>query len=164
MKAIAAVGSDWGIGNNNRLLFSIPEDMKFFKETTMGHTVVMGRKTLESFPGGRPLKDRTNIVLTTAKNYDARGAIVVSSRESLLSCLYDMDAFNDAIVVGGGQVFNDLLEFIDTAYITKVDSQKPADTFFPDLDESGEWEIVSASEEKEFEGLKFRFLTYKRKQ
>lgn len=164
MKAIAAVGSDWGIGKDNRLLFSIPEDMKFFKETTTGHTIVMGRMTLESFPGGRPLKNRTNIVLTTVKNYDARGAIVVSSRESLLSCLYDMDAFDDAIVVGGGQVYNDLLEFIDTAYITKVDSRKPADTFFPDLDKSGEWEIVSSSEEKEHDGLKFRFLTYKRKQ
>ena len=164
MKAIAVVGSDWGIGKDNRLLFSIPEDMKFFKETTTGHTIVMGRKTLESFPGGRPLKDRTNIVLTTIKNYDAKGAIVVSSRESLISCLYDMDAYDDAIIVGGGQVYNDLLEFVDTVYITKVEKQKPADTFFPDLDKSPDWEIVSSSEEKEHEGLKFRFITYKRKQ
>ena len=163
MKAIAAVGSDWGIGKKNKLLFSIPEDMEFFKETTMGHTIVMGRKTLESFPGGRPLKGRTNIVITSQRNYDARGAIVVSSRESLISCLYDMDAFDDAIIVGGGQVYNDLIEFVDTAYITKVRRKKPADTFFPDLDASGEWEIVSSSEEKEHEGLKFRFLTYKRK-
>ena len=100
MNLIVAVDKNWAIGNGNKLLVSIPQDMKFFRETTMGKVVVMGRKTLESFPGGQPLKKRTNIVITGDRNYDVKDAIVVHSIEEALEELkkYDQD---DIYVIGG---------------------------------------------------------------
>lgn len=161
MKAIAAVSADWAIGKDNSLLFSIPEDMKFFRETTKGHTVVMGRKTLESFPDGKPLPKRRNIVLTSNPSYDAKGAETVSSVDELEKLLDGCD--EEVYVIGGGSIYKALLTFTDTALITKVYEHTEADTWFPNLDEDPNWEITGSSEMKEYNGLKFQFVTYHRK-
>ena len=164
MKAIVAVAEDWGIGKDNRLLFSIPEDLKYFRDTTSGNVIVMGRKTLESFPGGRPLKGRTNIVLTSDRQYVCDGASIVHSTEELICFLGDNKFDRDKVfVVGGGSVYSELLLFTDMVYVTKVFAKKEADTFFPNLDEYDDWEVVSSSDIKEYEGIKFRFDTYAKK-
>lgn len=165
MNLIVAVTSDWGIGKDNDLLVSIPEDMKFFRTTTGGKTVIMGRKTLESFPGGNPLKNRVNIVITHDKTYKKEGVIIVPSVEAAVIAA-GMAADNpseDVFVIGGASIYSQMLKYADTAYITKIDARPEADTFFPNLDEDPEWELTEKSEDKEHEGITYRFCTYKRK-
>jgi len=161
MKAIAAVDSNWGIGRDNRLLISIPEDMRFFRETTSGGVVIMGRKTLESFPGGRPLKNRVNIVFTRNPLYEKEGVIVVHSFEELRDALREHSSM-EAFVIGGASIYRQMVPMCDTVYITKVDKAYEADAFFPDLDADPEWEAAEESELKEYEGLTYRFVTYRR--
>ena len=110
MNLIVAVDKNWAIGLHNKLLVSIPADMKFFRETTMGKVVVMGRKTLESFPGGQPLKKRTNIVLTSDKNYKVKDAVVVNSVEALLEELRQYND-EDIYVIGGGSILRQILPY-----------------------------------------------------
>lgn len=162
MRAILSADKNWGIGYNNRLLVSIPSDMKFFRETTTGKVVVMGRKTLESFPNGLPLKNRTNIVLTANPLYEAKGAVVVHTEEELLEELkkYDTD---DVYVIGGESVYRMLLKYCDTVYVTKIDRAFQADTFFPDLDEMDEWVMTEESEEQTCFDLEFSFTKYERR-
>lgn len=161
MKAILSADRNWGIGCQNKLLISIPSDMKFFRETTTGHTVVMGRKTLESFPGGQPLKNRRNIVLTRNPGYSVKGAEVVRSAEELLKLL-EGSPLEDVYVIGGGEVYRLLLPYCDTVYVTKIDFAYQADTFFPNLDESPEWELAEESEEQTCFDIEFTFRTYRR--
>ena len=161
MKLIAAVDQNWAIGYDNNLLASVPQDMKFFRETTTGHVVVMGRKTLESFPGGRPLKNRTNIVLTTDASYEKEGAVIVHGVDELKEELKKYDS-DDIFVIGGGSIYRQLEPLCDTAYITKLDNSYEADTYFPNLDNDGEWAISYQSETMEHEGLEFMFATYVR--
>ena len=164
MKAIVAVSQDWGIGKDNQLLFSIPEDLKFFSKKTRGNVIIVGRKTLESFPGGKPLPNRTNIVLTSDRKYECEGADVVHSTEELICLLSERKYDRDKVfVAGGGSVYSELLLFTDVVYVTKVFAEKEADTYFPNLDEYEDWEIASSSEECEFEGIRFRFDTYVKK-
>ena len=137
MNLIAAVDSNWAIGNKNKLLASIPADMKFFRETTTGHVVVMGRKTLESFPNGMPLKNRTNIVLTSNRNYCVKDAVIVHTLKELLEELKKYDS-EEIFVIGGGSVYQMMLPYCDTAYITKIDHAYEADTYFPNLDQDEE--------------------------
>ena len=162
MKAILAADKNWGIGYNNRLLVSIPSDMKFFRQTTTGKVVVMGRKTLESFPNGMPLKNRTNIVLTGNQNYQVKDAVVVHSEDELLDELkkYDTD---DIYVIGGESVYRMMLPYCDTVYVTKIDRAFQADTFFPDMDEMDEWEMTEESEEQTCFDLEFCFTKYERR-
>ena len=162
MKAILAADKNWGIGYNNRLLVSIPSDMKFFRQTTTGKVVVMGRKTLESFPNGMPLKNRTNIVLTGNQNYQVKDAIVVHSEDELMEELkkYDTD---DVYVIGGESVYRMMLPYCDTAYVTKIDRASQADTFFPNLDEMDEWVMTEESEEQTCFDLEFCFTKYERR-
>ena len=162
MKAILAADKNWGIGYNNRLLVSIPSDMKFFRQTTTGKVVVMGRKTLESFPNGMPLKNRTNIVLTGNQNYQVKDAIVVHSEDELMEELkkYDTD---DIYVIGGESVYRMMLPYCDTAYVTKIDRAFQADTFFPNLDEMDEWVMTEESEEQTCFDLEFCFTKYERR-
>ena len=147
MNAIVAADKNWGIGYKNKLLISIPSDMKFFRQTTMNHVVVMGRKTLESFPNGLPLAKRTNIVLTRDQDYKVKGAILVHSEEELLEELkkYEED---DIFVIGGGSVYEMMLPYCNTVYVTKIDFAYQADTYFPNLDEMPEWEMTEESEEQ----------------
>lgn len=162
MKAILAADKNWGIGYNNHLLVSIPSDMKFFRQTTTGKVVVMGRKTLESFPNGMPLKNRTNIVLTGNQNYQVKDAVVVHSEDELMDELekYDTD---DIFVIGGESVYRMMLPHCDIVYVTKIDRVFQADTFFPDLDEMDEWVMTEESEEQTCFDLEFCFTKYERR-
>ena len=137
MNLIVAVDKNWAIGKDNKLLVSIPQDMKFFRETTMGKVVVMGRKTLESFPGGQPLKQITNIVLTTDKDYSVKDAIVVHTIDELLE---ELKKYNDEeiYVIGGESIYRELLPFCKEAYVTRIDYEYQADRYFPILDEMEE--------------------------
>ena len=119
MKLIAAVDRNWGIGLNNKLLISIPEDMKFFRSTTMGNVVVMGRKTLESFPNAKPLKDRINIVLTRDKNYKVEGATVCNTKEEVLKEIAKYDT-NNVYIIGGESIYRLFEPECDTALVTRL--------------------------------------------
>lgn len=155
--AIVAVDRNWGIGKDDALLAHVPEDMKFFREHTTGHPVIMGRKTLESFPGARPLKNRKNIVITRRADYAVEGAVVVSTIDAAIEAAGGEDAF----VIGGGSVYRQLIDYCDLAYVTKLDAEFDADTYFPNLDEDPRWELVEEGEPCEHDGLAFRFTTYK---
>ena len=162
MNAIAAVDANWAIGNKNRLLTSIPADMKFFREKTMGHVVVMGRKTLESFPNGLPLKNRVNIVLTANRSYKVKDAVIVHTKEELLEELKKYDS-NELYVIGGGSIYEMLIPYCDTAYITKIDHAYDADTYFPDLDADPEWEMTKISDEQTYFDLEYVLVIYERR-
>ena len=161
MKLIASADKNWGIGFKNKLLVSIPTDMKFFRQTTTGKVVVMGRKTLESFPNGLPLKNRTNIVLTGNKDYRVKDAVIVHTLEELQEELkrYQSD---DIYVIGGERIYRQLLPLCDTAYITRIDHAFQADTFLPILDELEEWTMTEEGEEQTCFDLEFRFTKYER--
>lgn len=162
MNLIAAVDKNWAIGRNNKLLVSIPEDMKFFRQTTTGKVVVMGRKTLESFPNGLPLKNRTNIVLTTDRSYDVKDAIVVYSLEGLLEELKKYPS-EDIYVIGGESIYRQLVDYCDVAHITKIDYAYDADSWFPNLDEKEEWVVTADSEEQTYFDLEYYFYQYEKK-
>lgn len=159
MKLIAAVSENWGIGKDNKLLFNIPCDMRFFRETTMGKTVIMGRKNLESFPNGKPLKNRRNIVLTKDKSFCCEGAEAVSGIEELLS----LDGVgDDAFIIGGESVYKQLLKYCDLCYITKVHEVADCDRFMVNLDQRDDWRLLSESEKTEDNGHIISFCVYER--
>lgn len=162
MKAILSADRNWGIGCNNKLLVSIPSDMKFFRQTTTGKVVVMGRKTLESFPNGLPLKNRTNIVLTGNPDYKVKDAVIVHDPEELMDELKKYDT-EDIYVIGGESIYRMLLPECDTVLVTKIDRAFQADTYFPNLDEMDEWEMTEEGEEQTCFDLEFRFTKYERK-
>lgn len=158
MNLIVAADKNWAIGKGGDQLCYLKEDLKRFKELTSGHTVILGRKTLATFPGGRPLKNRDNLILSRNSDFQAEGARVFHDVESLLAA-----APADSFVIGGGSVYKALLPYCDTAYVTKIDHVFPdADTFFPDLDADPAWRVVSAEEPLEQDGLVYRYVTYKR--
>lgn len=161
MRAIVCADKNWGIGYKNRLLVSIPSDMKFFRETTTGKVIVMGRKTLESFPNGMPLKNRINIVLTRDRNYEAKGAVIVHDEEELMNELGKYDT-EQIYIIGGESVYKMMLLHCDKIYVTKVDRAFQADTYFPNLDEMSEWKMTQESEEQTCFDLEFCFTTYER--
>lgn len=123
----------------------------------------MGRKTLESFPNGLPLKNRTNIVLTTNIEYQVKDAVFVHSEEELLEELKKYDS-DEIFVIGGESIYKQLLPHCDTAYITRIDHIFQADTYFPDLDADGDWELTEESEEQTCFDLEYRFTKYRRKE
>ena len=161
MNIIVAADKNWAIGKNNKLLVSIPQDMKFFRETTTGKVVVMGRKTLESFPGGQPLKKRVNIVLTSDKNYHVNGADIVHSIDALLEELKKYPA-EDIYVIGGESIYRQLLPYCDKAYVTKIEHAYDADTFFPNLDKDPQWRMTKTSDEQTYFDLEYEFTIYER--
>lgn len=161
MKCIVAVDSNWAIGKNNQLLVSIPADMRFFKEQTMGKVVIMGRATLESFPGGKPLKGRVNIVVTRDPRYYAPDAVVVHSVEEAAAVASRYPA-DDVYVIGGASIYRQFLPLCDTAYVTKIDYAYDADTYFPNLDEAPDWELLEESDEQTYYDLTYAFTTYNR--
>lgn len=162
MNLIVVVDKNWAIGCNNKLLTNLPADMKFFRETTTGKVVVMGRKTLESFPGGQPLKNRTNIVLSSNPSYQVKGALSVHSTEELLEELKKYPG-EDIYVIGGESIYRQLLPMCDLAHVTKIDHEYAADTYFPNLDELDEWKITGASDEQTYFDLEYRFLKYEKR-
>lgn len=163
MKAILSADRNWGIGYQNKLLVTIPSDMRFFRETTTGKVIVLGRKTLETFPGGLPLKNRVNVVLTHDRSLQVKDAVVVHDLEELMEELKKYPE-EDIYVVGGGSVYELLLPYCDTAYVTRIDMAYQADTFFPDLDKDPEWELVQESDEQTCFDIEFTFTVYRRKQ
>lgn len=163
MNLIVNADRNWGIGYKNKLLVRIPADMKFFRSETMGKVLVMGRKTLESFPGGQPLKKRTNIVLSGNKNYQVKDAIVCHSTKAVLEELKNYDS-EDIYVIGGESVYRELLPYCRKAYVTKIDHAYDADTYFPDLDKDPEWEMTKISDEQTYFDLEYVFTIYERKE
>lgn len=161
MKLIVAVDKNWAIGNKGGLLVSIPEDMKFFRETTTGKVVVMGKNTLISFPGSKPLKNRENIVIALEKDYKVEGATVVYSIEEALEAVKEYNT-DDVYVIGGGSIYKQMLPYCDTAYVTYMDYAYEADTYFPNLDEDSEWKLDKESEEQTYFDIEYYFRTYKR--
>ena len=157
MNMIVAVSKNWGIGKNGDLLFSIPQDMKFFRETTKGSTVIMGRKTLDSFPGGNPLRNRVNVVLTRDAGFNRDGVVVCHSKDEVLEAVKSSD---NIFVIGGAEIYKLFLSDCDTAYITKVDADADADTFIENLDENPDWTLSESSETIEDNGYSFRFCKY----
>lgn len=162
MNLIATVDKNWAIGRNNKLLVSIPDDMKFFRETTTGKVVVMGRKTLESFPGKKPLKNRVNIVLTSDNSYQVDGAVIVHDMDELHEELKKYDS-QDIYVIGGESIYRQLLDECDVAHITKIDFSYEADAWFPNLDEKEEWVVTADSEEQTYFDLEYYFYKYEKK-
>ena len=157
MELIAAVDRNWGIGKDGQLLVRIPADLKRFQALTTGHTVILGRKTLATFPGGRPLKGRRNLVLSRDASFAPEGAEVFRDVDSLLRA-----APADAFVIGGESVYRALLPRCTRAHLTKVEGAFPADAFFPDLDADPAWAVTEEGEALEHQGLAFRYVTYER--
>lgn len=162
MNLIAAVDSNWAIGNKERLLVSIPNDHKHFREETTGKVVVLGRKTLQTFPQGLPLKNRTNIILSRDRDYKVKDALVVHSVEELLEELKKYHS-DDVYVIGGESIYRQLLPYCRTAHVTKIDHAYEADAYFPDLDSDPEWEITADSDEMTYFDIAYTFLKYERK-
>ena len=158
MKLIVAVDQNWAIGKDGDQLVYLSTDLRRFKEITMGHPIILGRKTLATFPGGRPLKGRRNLILSRTPGFQAEGAEVFGDLESLKAA-----APADAVVVGGGSVYRALLSWCDTAYVTRIEAEYPADTWFPNLDQDPEWTVLWESASLEEKGISFRYVTYGRR-
>ena len=158
MNLIAAVDRSWAIGKDGDQLAYISQDLRRFQSLTAGHPVILGRKTLATFPGGRPLKGRRNLILSRNPDFAPQGAEVFSDVDALLAV-----APEDSFVIGGASVYAALLDRCDTAYVTKIDQAFPgADRFFPDLDADPAWSVAEEGPELEEKGLKFRYVTYKK--
>jgi dihydrofolate reductase len=158
MKAIVCVDNSWGIGKNGDLLVYNKTDLQYFKEKTLGKTVVMGSKTLESFKNSKPLPNRTNIVFSK-QDLNRDDIVQFKSIEEFLKSEYFND---DTFVIGGGQIYKLLLPYVNYIYVTKMEKSYDADTFFPNLDELNEFKVERESEMLEFNDIKFKFMEYKR--
>ena len=161
MNLIVAVDENWAIGNKNELLIRIPADMKMFRQETTGKVVVVGRKTLETFPNAQPLKNRTNIILSTKENYEVKDAIVVHSIEELLEELKQYKQ-EEIYITGGETVYRQMLPYCNVAHVTKIDRSYEADAFFPNLDEDPEWKVTAESEEQSYFDTTYTFVKYER--
>lgn len=159
MNLIVAVDNNWAIGNKGDLLVSIPEDHKFFRQTTMGNVVVLGRKTLAGFPNGLPLKGRDNIILSKKEDYKVKGATVVHSKEELLELLKEYKD-REIYVIGGGMIYEMLLPYCKYAHVTKINYNYEADTYFPNLDKLDNWKVVADSDEHTYFDLEFYYYKY----
>jgi dihydrofolate reductase len=159
MNFIVAVDNNYAIGKNNDLLYSLKQDMKYFRETTLNKVVVMGDKTLLSFPNSAPLKNRTNIVVSIDPNFTVDGAIVVHSFKELFEELKKYDT-NDIFVIGGASIYNQLMDYCEFGYITKIDAEKPYDKAINNVEKMG-WELVSKSETLTENDLNFAFCIFK---
>lgn len=159
MELIVNVTENWGIGLENRLLVSISADLRRFRQLTEGKTVILGRRTLETFPGGRPLKNRRNILLTANPDFRAEGAEIVHSEQELFAILRTLPR-EELCVIGGASVYRLLLDYCDAARVTKTGLVCNADAFFPDLDAAENWRIAAQSELQEENGLRFRYVDY----
>ncbi len=162
MNLIVAVDNNWAIGYQNKLLVSIPADMRFFRDETMGKVVIMGKNTLESFPSGQPLKNRTNIVIALEKDYKVKDAIVVNSIEEALELTKNYKS-EDIYIIGGASIYRQMLPYCDVAHITKIDFAYQADTYFPNLDQMEDWVMVEETEEHTYYDLAYTFCRYERR-
>lgn len=168
MKLIVAVDNEWGIGNKGELLARVRADLKYFQSLTKENVVILGSKTLATFPGGNVLKNRTNIVLSRNTEYNPEGAIMARSLEELLDIIKNYNTDN-VFVIGGSQIYSMLLPYCDTAYVTKFQKSFEKDAFFPNLDNSDQWVLAETGEEQftnpetdTESNMAFRFCIYKR--
>lgn len=159
MIAIVNVTPDWGIGRNGHLLVSVREDMKRFRRLTEGKTVIYGRRTLATFPDGKPLKNRRNLILSGRNGYEIEGAEVCHSIDELLERIKDTPA-DEVFLIGGARVYAQLLPYCECAYVTKTFIDAPADSFFPDLDAMPNWEQTAASDMREENGVTYQYIDY----
>jgi len=159
MKAIVAVDQNWGIGYRGNLLQRIPEDMKFFKQTTVGKVVVMGRETFASLPGGEPLKDRTNIVLCEDKQFSDKKIIVCTSLNELFIEVKKYAA-DEVFVIGGESVYTQLLPYCNEAYVTKIENTYKADKYFLNLDGDERWVPIFTGENKIYNDVRYTTIRY----
>ncbi len=157
MNIIVAVDKNWGIGKDGDLLVSLKPDMAFFRRMTEGKTVILGRKTLESFPGGNPLKGRTHIVFSRTLAADTAGIHVIKNLETLKKLNMDL---SDSFVIGGEAVYRLMLPYCETAYITKIDRAFDADTYFPDLDALPNWQCEEILERFSENGVNAEIIVY----
>ena len=159
MNLILAADENWGIGYQGELLVHLPGDMKYFRRTTLHKTVIMGRKTFESLPGGA-LKHRENIILSR-REYQAEGTKVVHTMEELWQVLQGKTS-EEIFVIGGGEIYNLLLPYAQKVYLTKIQAKFPADTYFQDLEQRPEWRLMQQSEEMMENGIGYTFCIYER--
>ena len=157
MNLIVAVDRNWAIGKDGDQFVYLSRDLQNFKNTTMGHAVILGRKTLATFPGGRPLKGRRNLVLSRNPEFHPEGAEVYADVERLLAA-----APEDAFVIGGGSVYEKLLPYCERAYVTKLDGEWEADTWFPNLDQDPQWTLAQILMSGEEDGIRYEMCLYKR--
>ena len=159
MNAIVAVDNHWAIGNKGSLLVRIPMDQKYFRQMTIGKVVVLGRKTLATFPNGLPLPGRTNIIMSSNQNLKVKGATVVHSLEELMEELKQY-ASEDVFVIGGDDIYKQLVPYCDTVYATRIDYRYAADAYFPNLDDLPSWTLTEEGEENTYFDLEFTFCKY----
>ena len=157
---ILCVDKKWGIGRHNGLLFSLPKDMKFFKETTLNHVVALGENTLLSFPNSKPLKDRYHIVLSQNEDHNYQGVENVHDFEEFLKAIKKHSENEDVYIIGGASIYRQTLPYVNKVLLTKVDAIGGAELYFPDLDKDPYFELKEESEEIEDNGYKIKFCTY----
>lgn len=163
MDLIVSVDENWGIGNNGQLLVRISGDLKRFRKMTTGNMIIMGRKTLESFPGGKPLPDRMNIVMTHSPEYTFEGVEVCHNIQEVLKTI-QKEKQKYAFVIGGGSIYRQFLPYCERAYVTKVYQTFIADTYFKDLDQDYHWKLIEQQPIQEENGIKYAFLVYENQQ
>ena len=161
MNLIVAVDNNWAIGNKNELLVRIPNDQKFFREETTGKVVVLGRKTLDTFPQGMPLKNRINIILSRDPKFQVKDGIVVHSLQELLKELKKYRS-EDIYIIGGESIYRQMLPYCDVAHVTRIDRTYEADTYFPNLDQDPQWQITADSDEQTYFDIAYQFVQYER--
>ncbi len=159
MELIVAVYDDWGIGKDGTQPIALSADRKFFRETTRGAMVIVGRRTIEDFPGQKPLPGRVNVALTR-QNCEIPGFTVAHSPEEAAELAKSAER---AMVIGGGSIYKQVLPLWDTAYVTKVHLTPVSDTFFPNLDEDLAWELSKVLQSGEENGVQYEMCLYKRK-
>lgn len=159
MDAIVAVYSDWGIGDGGTQPVVLKADRRHFRSLTDGSAVIVGRKTLADFPGGKPLANRFNIVVSR-QGINVNGALVVHSTGEALDAAED---FEQCFVIGGASVYMQFFNYLERVYVTKIDIEPPSDSFFPNLDRNPEWECVAQEPWEEEDGIRYCFCTYERK-
>ena len=162
MNIIVAVDNNWAIGFQNKLLVHIPADQRFFRDETIHKAVIMGRKTLESFPGGQPLKQRLNVIITSSPDYKVADGVVVGSVEEALEAVKDYKT-EDIYVIGGASIYEQMLPYCDVAHVTKIDYNYTADTYFPNMDKMDDWVITAESDEQTYFDLTYAFCKYEKK-
>ena len=163
MNLIAAADANWGIGKDGGLLVHLPGDLKYFKEKTSGKVVVMGRATLESLPGGKPLPNRTNIVLTTQADFVKEGCLVVHDLDELAAVCADYDP-DDVMVIGGEQIYMQLIRRCERMFINKIFETFDADKHLMNVDKMRSFELVWESDVQEEGGVQYQFLEYRKKE
>ena len=159
MELIVAVYDDWGIGCCGTQPVALSADRKFFRETTKGAMVIVGRKTLGDFPGGKPLPNRVNVVLTRG-DVPMEGVVVCHSPEEAADLAKSADR---AMVIGGGSIYRQMMDYCDTAYITKVHCTPESDTYFPNLDTDPNWTMEAVLQSGEENGTAFEMCLYRKR-